>query len=118
MSELSQLKSVYDEVVTYGEMVDRVIERLGSKVPDPNCKKLGRLLVDASDQGIESQSVEALKLDSLVRARIGEPYAGLKQLGERLLSDKFDADTVDQLEALARRLEIEKAEIGRKLKRV
>ena len=49
MSELSLLRGVYDDIVTYGEMVDWVIERLGNKVPDPNRKKLGRLLVDASD---------------------------------------------------------------------
>ena len=65
MSELSLLRGVYDDIVTYGEMVDRVIQHLGSKVPDPICKKLGRLLVDASDQGLEFQFVVALKLDNL-----------------------------------------------------
>lgn len=117
MSELSLLRSVYDDIVTYGEMVDPIIQHLGNEVQDPNRKKLGRLLVDASDQGLESQSVEALKLDSLLRSRTGESYAGLKRLGEQLLSSKFDTDTVDQLEALAQRLELERAEIGRRLRR-
>ena len=115
MSELALLRGVYTDVLTYGEMVDRIIQRLGSKVPDPNRKKLGRLLIDASDQGLESQSVEALKLDSLLRSRTGEPYAGLKRLGERLLSEQVDADTLDQLEPLARRLDLERAEIRREI---
>ena len=116
MSELALLRGVYTDIVTYGEMVDRIIQRLGSKVPDPNGKKLGRLLVDASDQGLESQSVEALKLDCLLRSSTGEPYAGLKRLGERLLIEQVDADTMDQLDALARRLDLERAEIGRRLR--
>ena len=37
---------------------------------------------------------------------------GLKRLGERLLSEQVNADTVNQLEALTRRLELERAEIG------
>ena len=117
MSELSLLRGVYDDIVTYGEMVDRIIQHLGSNVPDPNSKKLGRLLVDASDQGLESQSVEALRLDSLLRSKTGESYAGLKQLGERLLSGQVDTDTGNQLEALARRLDLERAKIGRRLRR-
>jgi len=75
------------------------------------------MLVDASDQGFEAQSEEALKLDILLRSRTGEPYTGLKRLGERLLSEQVKTDTVDQLEALARRLELERAEIGRRLRR-
>ena len=118
MSELSLLRSVYDDIVTYGEMVDRVIGRMGCNEHDPDRMKLGRLLIDAADQGLESQSAEALKLDSLLRSRIGEPYAGLKQLGERLLNEQIETGTVNQLEALARRLELERVEIGRRLKRV
>ena len=58
MSELSEsAQRVYDDIVTYGEMVYRIIQQLGGKVPDPNRKKLGRLLVDASNQGLESQFV-------------------------------------------------------------
>ena len=45
-----------------------------------------------------------------------EPYAGLKRLGERLLNEQVDTGTVDQLEALARRLELDRAEIGRRLR--
>ena len=48
--------------------------------------------------------------------RMDEPYAGLKRLGERLLNEQVDTGTVDQLEALARRLELDRAEIGRRLR--
>ena len=39
MSKLCLQRSVYDDVVAYGEMVDRVIERLGSETPDPGSEK-------------------------------------------------------------------------------
>lgn len=117
MSEVSLLRGVYADIVTYCEMVDRVIQHLGSEIQDPNRKKLGQLLVDASDQSLESQSVEALKLGNLLRSMTGEPYAGLKRLGERLLSEQIDSSTVEQLEALAQKLDLERVEIGRRLRR-
>ena len=121
MSDLSLLRGVYADVEAYGTLIDRVIERLGrgeTDLPDPNQKKLGRLLIDASDQGLESQSLEALTLDSLLRSNTGEPFTGLdlKQLVEHLLSGQVDVSYHKQLETLAQRLERERAGIARQLR--
>ena len=121
MSDLSLLGGVYADVEAYGTLIDKVIEWLGrggTRLPDPNQKKLGQLLIDASDQGFESQSLEALTLDSLLRSNTGEPFTGLdlKQLGEHLLSGQVDVSYHKQLETLARRLEQERAEIARQLR--
>ena len=122
MSDLSLLRGVYSDVEAYGVLIDKVIERLGhgrTGPPDPDQKKLGQLLIDASDQGLGSESLEALILDSLLRSNTGEPFAGLdlKQLGEHLLSGQVDASCHRQLETLAQRLEQERAEIARRLRR-
>ena len=122
MSDLSLLRGVYADVEAYGTLIDKVIERLGrgrTHLPDPNQKKLGQLLIDASDQGLESQSLEALILDSLLRSNTGEPFTDLdlKQLGEHLLSGQVDVSYHEQLETLAQRLEQERAEIARQLRR-
>ncbi len=122
MSELSLLRGLYADVEDYGALIDKVIEWLGrgrTGLPNPDQKKLGRLLIDASDQGLESQSLEALTLDSLLRSNTGEPLTDLdlKQLGEHLLSGQVDVSYHKQLETLARRLEQERAEIARRLRR-
>ena len=93
MSDLSLLTGVYADVEAYGALIDRVIERLGrgeADPTDPDQRKLAQLLVDASAQGLESQSIEALMLDSLLRTNTGEPLANLKRLGERLQSGDVD----------------------------
>ena len=120
MSELSLLRGVYAEVVVYGTLIDNVIKRLGqggTSQPDPDQKKLGQFLIDASDQGLEAQSVEALTLDSLLRLNTGQPLDGLKQLGEHLLSGQVDASIQQQLEGLAQRLEQERVAIARRIRR-
>ena len=122
MSELSVLRGVHADVKAYGALIDRVIERLryaGASPPHPDQKKLGQLLIDACDQGLESQSLEALTLDSLLRSNTGEPFAGpdLKQLGEDLLNGRVDASYHHQLETLAQRLDSERAQIVRRLRR-
>ena len=118
MSELSLLTGVYADVEAYAVLIDRVIERLGqvgTGPPDPDQKKLGQLLIDASDRGLASQSLEALTLDSLLRSNTGEPLPGLKELGEYLLSGQVDVRYHKQLEALAQRLEQERVGIARQL---
>ena len=118
MSNLSLLTGVYADIEAYAVLIDRVIERLGRGEigsPDPDQKKLGQLLIDASDQGLASQSLEALNLDSLLRSDIGEPLAGLKELGECLLSGQVDVSYYRQLETLAQRLEQERVGIARQL---
>ena len=118
MSDLSLLTGVYTDVEAYGEMIDRVIKQLAQGVPnppDPDQKKLGQLLMNAGDQGLESQSLEALILDTLLRSNTGEPLAGLQQLGKCLLNGQVDISAKKQLEALAQRLEQERAEIARRL---
>jgi len=118
MSNLSLLTGVYADVEVYAVLIDRVIERLGRGEigsPDPDQKRLGQLLVDASDQGLESQSLEALTLDSLLRSNTGEPLPGLKELGECLLSGKVNISYHKQLETLAQRLEQERVGIARQL---
>ena len=118
MSNLSLLTGVYADVEAYAVLVDRVIERLGREgagLSDPDQKKLGQLLIDASDQGLESQSLEALTLDSLLRSNTGEPLEGLKELGECLLSGQVDVSYHKQLEMLAQRLEQERVGIARQL---
>lgn len=120
MSGLSLLRGVYAEVVAYGTLIDNVIKRLGqggTSPPGPEQKKLGQLLIDASDQGLESQSVEALTLDSLLRSNTGEPLEGLKQLGEHLLSGQVNASVQQQLEGLAQKLEQERVAVARRLRR-
>ena len=120
MSDLSLLRGVYADVEAYGTLIDKVIERLGEAgtgPPNPDQKKLGHLLIDASDQGLTSQSLEALTLDSLLRSNTGEPLVGMKRLGEHLLSGQVDVSYRKQLETLAQRLERERAEIARRLRR-
>ena len=120
MSDLSLLRGVYADVESYGTLIDNVIKRLGqggTVLPNTEQKKLGQLLIDASDQGLKSQSHEALTLDSLLRSNTGESWVGLKPLGERLLSGPIDAGYHKQLEKLAQRLEQERASIARRLRR-
>ncbi len=96
MSDLSFLTGVYANVEAYGALIDRVIERLGQgqfDPTDPDQKKLAQLFIDASDQSLESQSIEALTLDSLPRTSTGEPLANWKQLGERLQNGDVDQAT-------------------------
>ena len=118
MSELSLLTGVYADVEAYAVLIDRVIERLGQGgigPPNPDQKKLGQLLIDASDRGLASQSLEALTLDSLLRSNTGEPLLGLKELGECLVSGQVDISYHKQLETLAQRLERERVGIARQL---
>lgn len=52
MSDLSLLNGVYAHVETYAVLIDKVIERLGRErtgPPDSDQKRLGQLLIDASD---------------------------------------------------------------------
>lgn len=119
MSDLGLLTGVYADIEAYAVLIDRIIERLGqggTNLPDPDQKKLGQLLIDASGQGLESQSLEALTLDSFLRSNTGEPLAGLKELGECLLSGQVDVSYHKQLEMLAQRLEQERAEIARRIR--
>ena len=119
MSDLSLLTGVYADVEAYGVLIDRVIERLrryGADPTDPDQKKLAQLFIDASDQGLESQSLEALTLDSLLRTSTGEPLANLKQLGEQLQNGNVDQVYLRQLEKLAQDLEQERADIARRLR--
>jgi hypothetical protein len=119
MSDLSLLTGVYANVEAYAVLIDRVIERLGSTgfdPTDPDQKRLAQLLVDTCDQGLESQSLEALTLDSLLRTSTGEPLADLKTLGERLQNGDVDQAYLRQLEKLAQGLEQERAEIARRLR--
>ena len=118
MSDLSLLTGVYADVEEYGALIDRVIERLGrgeANPTDPDQKKLAQLFIDASDQGLESQCLEALTLDSLLRASTGESLANLKQLGERLRNGEVDQAYIHQLEELAQRLEQERVKVARRL---
>ena len=122
MSDLSLLRGVYSDVESYGALIDKVIEQLSRGEigpPGPERKKLGHLLIDANDQGLESESLEALILDSLLRSNTGEPFTALdlKQLGEQLLGEKVDHESHRQLETLAQRLNLERAEIARRLRR-
>ena len=119
MSDLSLLRGVYADVETYGSLIDRVIARLeqgGTCSPDPDQKKLGQLLIDASDQGLKSQSVEALTLDSLLRSNTGDPFVGLKALGKCLLNGQVGISYHEKLESLAQRLEQERADIARRIR--
>ena len=122
MSDLSLLRGVYADVEAYAALIDKVIEQLErGRVgpPDPDRKKLGQLLIEASDQGLESESLEALTLDSLLRSNTGEPYVelDLKQLGTHLLGNQVDQEYHKQLETLAKRLDLERAEIARRIRR-
>ncbi len=119
MSDLSLLTGVYADVEAYGVLIDKVIERLGrgqADPTDPDQKKLAQLFVDAGDQGLASQSLEALTLDSLLRTRTAEPMANLKLLGERLQDGDVDQAYLSQLEELARKLEQKRADIARRLR--
>lgn len=118
MSKVGLLTGVYADVEAYGALIDRVIERLerGQVDPtEPDQKRLARLFVDASDQGLASQSLEALMLDSLLRTSTAEPMADLKSLGERLQSGDVDQAYLCQIEELARKLEQKRVDIVRQL---
>ena len=119
MSQLGLLTSVYADVEAYGVLIDRVIDRLAQGQTDPtepDQKRLARLFVDASDQGLASQSLEALTLDSLLRTSTAEPMADLKLLGERLQNGEVDDAFLRQLEELARNLEQKRVDIARQIR--
>ena len=119
MSQRSLLTGIYADVETYGALIDRVIERLGRGQVDPtepDQKRLARLFVDASEQGLASQSLEALTLDSLLRTSTAEPMADLKLLGERLQKGDVDQAFLRQLEELARKLEQKRVDLARQLR--
>ncbi|MDE0077710.1 MAG: hypothetical protein OXO50_09335 [Caldilineaceae bacterium] len=118
MSQHGLLTNVYADVETYGVLIDRVIDRLARGLvnpTDPDQKKLAQLFVDADDQGLASQSLEALKLDSLLRTSTAAPMADLKLLGERLQQGDVDLAYLRQLEELARKLEQKRVDIARRL---
>ena len=119
MSQLGLLTGIYADVEAYGVLIDRVIDRLARGQVDPtepDQKRLARLFVDASDQGLASQSLEALTLDSLLRTNTAEPMANLKLLGERLQSGDVDQAYLRQLEKLARNLEQKRVDIACQLR--
>lgn len=119
MSDVGLLTSVYSEIETYGTLIDSVIDRLARGQVDPtepDQKRLARLFVDASDQGLASQSLEALTLDSLLRTKAAKPMADLKLLGERLQNGDVDQAYLRQLEELARKLEQKRVDIARQLR--
>ena len=119
MSQLGLLTGIYADVEAYGVLIDRVIDRLGRGQVDPtepDQKRLARLFVDASDQGLASQSLEALTLDSLLRTSTAEPMVDLKLLGERLQIGDVDQAFLWQLEELARKLEQKRVELARRLR--
>ena len=118
MSDLSLLTGLYASVEAYGTLIDRVIQQLGRGRVDPtepDQKQLAQLLINADDQGLESQSLEALVLDSLLRTNTGEPLADLKQLGERLQNGDVDQAYLRELEVLAQGLDQERVEVDRRL---
>ncbi len=119
MSDLSLLTGLYASVEAYGTLIDRVIQQLGRGRVDPaepDQKQLAQLLINASDQGLESQSLEALMLDSLLRTNMGEPLADLKRLGNRLQNGDVDQAYLRELEVLAQGLEQERVEVARRLR--
>ena len=119
MSQLGLLTGIYADVEAYGVLIDRVIDRLGRGQVDPtepDQKRLARLFVDDSDQGLASQSLEALMLDSLLRTSTAEPMADLKLLDERLQRGDVDQVFLRQLEELARKLEQKRVDIARQLR--
>lgn len=119
MSDLSLLTCLYASVEAYGTLIDRVIQQLGRGRVDPaepDQKQLAQLLINASDQGLESQSLEALMLDSLLRTNMGEPLADLKRLGNRLQNGDVDQAYLRELEVLAQGLEQERVEVARRLR--
>ena len=119
MSDLSLLTGLYASIEAYGTLIDRVIQQLGQGRVDPtepDQRKLAQLLINANDQGLESQSLEALVLDSLLRTNTGEPLADLKQLGERLQNGDVDQAYLRELEVLAQGLDQERVEVDRRLR--
>jgi hypothetical protein len=119
MSDLSLLTGVYANVEAYATLVDKVIESLrhpASSNLGQDRARLGNLLIDASNQGRASRSLEALVLDSLLRSESGEQHVDLKALGQRLLSGEVDKTSQRQLETLAKELEKERAEVAGRLR--
>ena len=119
MSQLGLLTGIYADVEAYGALIDRVIDRLARGQADPtepDQKRLAQLFVDAADQGLASQSLEALTLDSLLRTSTAKPMADLKLLGERLQKGDVDQVYLCQLEELARKLEQKRVDIARQMR--
>ena len=119
MSDLSLLNSVYANVEAFSVLIDSVIagvHKNGGSSPDEEQKRLGQLLVDASDHGRSADSYEALILDSLLRTSTGEPLFDLERLGNRLLRGSIDAGDQRQLEELAKGLEQERSEVASRLR--
>ena len=118
MSQRILLTGIYADVEAYGVLIDRVIDRLGRGQVDPtepDQKKLAQLFIDASDQGLASQLLEALTLDSLLRTSTAKPIADLKLLGERLQNGDVDQAFLRQFEELARKLAQKRVDIVRQI---
>jgi hypothetical protein len=119
MSDLSVLWDLYASIEAYGTLIDRVIQQIGRGRVDPtepDQRKLAQLLINTDNQGLESQSLDALMLDSLLRTNTGEPSVDLKRLGEQLQSGDVDHAYLRELEVLAQGLEQERVEVVRCLR--
>ena len=119
MSELSLLTGVYANVEVFASLINSVIERAtknDSDASNAEQRRLGRLLVDASDQGRTAGSYEALILDSLLRDAKGESLLDLQRLGRRLLAGPPNSSDRKQLEVLAKGLEREQSEVAGRLR--
>jgi hypothetical protein len=119
MSDVSLLTGVYANVEYFASLIDRVIEHAQTNVaatPSDAQRRLGQLLVDATDQGQTFGSYEALVLDSLLRDATGERPPDLPQLGHRLLANTIGPSDQQQLEILAQGLERERSEVAGRLR--
>jgi hypothetical protein len=119
MSDLSLLTGIYANVEQFASLIDKVIEQARTQVsttPGSPQMRLGRLLVDAGDQGQSSGSYEALMLDSLLRDATGETPLDLPRLGQRLLEGTISPADQKQLEILAQGLERERSEVAGRLR--
>lgn len=119
MSDLSLLTGIYANVEHFASLIDTVIgdaQTNDTLKPGDAQRRLGRLLVDAGDQGQASRSYDALMLDALLRNAHGEAPLDLAQLGLRLLAGTIDASDHLQLETLARGLERERSEVAGRLR--
>ena len=119
MSDIGVHSNVYQRVHDYGQLVDEVILGLSSTAAspvDPSRRELGELLVGVAV--VPPPDLRTAWLGMLIGGADPSARTEWVRVGRALLSTTFDADIVDKLRDLARRLEERRTEALAKMRGV
>lgn len=119
MSDIGVHSNVYQRVRDYGQLIDEVLLGLRSSASspvDPSRRKLGVLLVGVA--AAPPPDLRTAWLGMLIGGADPTARAEWARIGRALLSTTIEADVIDKLEELARRLEERRTEALAKMRGV